>query len=88
MGLLPHPVAISELEIDPAFRDQIRADIDVLLSDSSPDGALLQMKLPPVECKIEEVSFFAAGDQRRFIITGEEGSLAMKRRYRPLRFKL
>ena len=76
MGLLPHPVAISELEIDPALRDQIRTDVDVLMSSASP--ALLQLKLPPVECKIEEVSFFTAGDQRRFVITGEEGSLAVQ----------
>ena len=78
MGLLPHPVAISELEIDPAVRDQIKADMDVLFGKFAPDETLLRLKLPPVECKIEDVSFLAAGDRRRFVITGEEGSLAIE----------
>jgi len=35
MGLLPHPVAVTELEIDGAIKDQIKADIDVLLGNKA-----------------------------------------------------
>jgi hypothetical protein len=78
MGLLPHPVAVSELEIDAATRALIKADIDVLLGADAPVGRLLWLRLPPVQCQIKDVSFFAAGEQRRLIITGEEGSLAIE----------
>ena len=70
MGLLPHPVAVSELEIDEAVRDQIKTDIDSLLGGGS--SALLQFQLPPAECQIKEVSFFTAGDRRRFLVVGDE----------------
>lgn len=78
MGLLPHPVAVSELEIDAATRALIKADIDVLLGADTPAGKLLWLRSPPVQCQIKDVSFFAAGEQRRLIIIGEEGSLAIE----------
>ena len=78
MGLLPHPVAVAELEIDAADRDQIRADIDALLDGSSHAETLFWFKQPPAECQIEEVSFFAAGDRRRFVITGETADLVIE----------
>ena len=77
MGLLPHPVAINELEIDGAVKDQIKADIDLLLGNSASAEELLRMSPPPIECQIKDVSFFAAGEQRRFLVTGEEASLAI-----------
>lgn len=76
MGLLPHPVAVNELEVDEAVRDQLESDVDSLLGGGSP--VLFQFKLAPAECRIEEVSFFGAGDKRRFLITGEEKSLAIE----------
>ena len=78
MGLLPHPVAISELEIAEPIRGQIKADIDLLLSDSVSQEGPLQLSRPAVECQIKGVSFFEQGDQRRLIITGEEASLAIE----------
>lgn len=82
MGLLPHPVTVSELEIDDESREQIKADMDLLLSDKAVDDENLQrMKLPPGDsgpCRIEEVEFFADGERRRFLITGEETNLAIE----------
>lgn len=85
MGLLPHPVAVSELEIAEPVRQQIKADIDLLLIGDSVSRdnhvrgrGLLQLIRPPVECQIEDVSFFEQGDKRRLIITGEEGKLAIE----------
>ena len=77
MGLLPHPVAVSELEISPEAKEQIKSDIDVLLNDS--DGQILRrFQLPPVPCEVKDVSFFASGEKRRLIIAGQEGDLALE----------
>lgn len=82
MGLLPHPVTVSELEIDDESRAQIKADMDLLLSNKAvEDEDLRRMKLPPGDpglCRIEAVEFFAGGERRRFLITGEETNLAIE----------
>jgi hypothetical protein len=78
MGLLPHPVAVGELEIESSAQEQIKADIDVLLGNDVSSGRLLRFQPPPVQCQIKEISFFAAGEQRRLLFTGEEGSLAIE----------
>ncbi len=78
MGLLPHPLVVSELEVDGAFKDQIKADIDLLLGNEPLAEKLLQLRPAPVECQIKDVSFFAAGERRRLIIIGEEASLTIE----------
>ena len=77
MGLLPHPVAVSELEMGAEVIEQVKSDIDVLLSDNAAES-LQQFQLPPVPCQIKEVSFFASGERRRLIIIGEEGDIAVE----------
>jgi hypothetical protein len=77
MGLLPHPVAVSELEIDAAAKEQIKSDIDVLLRDGATES-LLRIQLPPLPCQIKEVSFFAGGARRRLLIAGEEANLTIE----------
>jgi hypothetical protein len=78
MGLLPHPVAIGELEMDGPAKEQIRADIDLLLGSNPSPEKLWRFKTPPVHCQIKEVSFYAVGEHRRLVITGEEASLAIE----------
>jgi len=77
MGLLPHPVAVSELEIGEEAKEQIKRDIDVLLSDGATETPL-RFHLPPLPCQIKEVGFFAAGERRRLLIAGEEANLAIE----------
>lgn len=77
MGLLPHPVAVSELEIGEETKEQIKRDIDVLLGDGATES-LLRFHLPPRPCQVKEVSFFAAGERRRLLIAGEEANLAIE----------
>jgi hypothetical protein len=77
MSLLPHPVAVSELEINGDTREQIKTDIDVLLRDSVSRN-LLRLTSPPVQCQIKDVSFFAEGERRRLLISGEEASLTIE----------
>ena len=78
MGLLPHPVAANELEIDAPTKAQLKAEIDLLLGNTAPVDQLVQLKLPPVVCQIREVGFFAAGERRRLLITGEEANLVIE----------
>lgn len=77
MGLLPHPVAIGELEADEELRVEIRADIELLLRDGLGVEGLRQLTHAPVNCLIEEVTFFTSGDERRLLLAGEEHSLAI-----------
>ena len=77
MGLLPHPVAVSELEIDAEAKEQIKRDIDILLGDGATEH-LLRFHLPPLPCQIQEVSFFAGGARRRLLIAGEEANLTIE----------
>ena len=78
MGLLPHPVAVTELEMDREIKEQIKADIDFLLGSEASPEKLLRLIPPPVECQIKDVSFFAAEDRRRLLITGEEASIVVE----------
>ena len=77
MGLLPHPVAVSELEINQAAKEQIKTDIDVLLGDGDAENLLL-LQPPPVLCQIKDVSFYAADDSRRLLVAGEPGSIVIE----------
>ena len=76
MGLLPHPVAVSELEVDSETREQIKADVDAALAGR--EEGWQQLKQPPIACLISEVSFFGAGDQRRLVVSGEPGNLEIE----------
>lgn len=78
MTLLPHPVAIKEIEINDQWREDIKADITLLLDDNSAPERLLRMKAPPVECRIGDVSFFEHDEQRRLLLKGEECNLAIE----------
>jgi hypothetical protein len=77
MGLLPHPVAASELEIDSEEKEQIKSEIDVLLGDG-PTEALSRFYLPPLPCQVQDVTFFADGAQRRLLIAGEGANLIIE----------
>jgi hypothetical protein len=78
MSLLPHPVALKELEIDEQGRQAIKADINLLLGDNPLTENLLRMNAPAVDCRIEDVSFFEWGEQRRLVLKGEEGNLTIE----------
>ncbi|CAN5878265.1 hypothetical protein BH18ACI4_BH18ACI4_10780 [soil metagenome] len=76
MGLLPHPVAVSELDAE-AKRSEIQADIESLLREGCRAEGLRQLTVAPVNCLIEAVTFHARNDDFRLLIVGEEGSLTV-----------
>jgi hypothetical protein len=77
MTLLPHPVAVSELEVGDQLKEDIKSDVAVLLGNNPATDELVQMKRSPVFCQIKDVSFTKLGGQRRLILTGEESNLAI-----------
>lgn len=78
MGLLPHPVAVNELEMAEPLREQIKADIGILLSDNDTHRRLEQLIQPTTDCLIADISFFEHNDRRRLVITAEESNLAIE----------
>ena len=76
MGLLPHPVAVSELEIDEASRRQIRTDIDSLLRDNTASTSFMKPMHRPQA--IENVGFFGSLEGRRLVVNCETGSLVVE----------
>src|SRR5687767_8935183 len=83
MTLLPHPVAASELEIPDDVRDEIKADIDLLLGDNISVETLSQLQPPPLNCRndacqIKQVDFFEWDDRRRLLVHGERTSLSIE----------
>ena len=77
MGLMPHPVAISELETTETIRAQLKADIDALLVNGPGASELLLMS-PIPGCQITDVSFFDRGEERRLLVAGEDANLVVE----------
>lgn len=77
MGLLPHPVAVGELDADEEKRSEIQADVELLLHEGIGVEGIRLLTPAPVNCLIEEVTFHTRGDERRLLIAGEEESLTV-----------
>ena len=75
MGLLPHPVAVAELDISEDARKGIVADIDLLLRGVRDVSALSSLQPVSVECRIEEVELLESGDRRKLVLNGETANL-------------
>jgi hypothetical protein len=78
MGLLPHPVAIGELETDEHTRTEFRADIDLLLQEGTTATGLQQFTVAGCDCLIQSVEFFARENSRRLVLTCEDGSFVVE----------
>jgi len=78
MGLLPWTLAIEELEVDEHLKRQLKSDAELLLSKGIQAGGVEQVTPAPVDCRIEEVSFFLDGDNRLLIFHGEESALTVE----------
>jgi hypothetical protein len=77
MGLVPHPVAISELGVSELVRDELRRDVDELLQRGE-QATLLQMTHSPVRSSIQSADFTLCEHSRRLIMTCEEGRLVVE----------
>lgn len=72
MGLIPQTMAISELELDADTKAELREDLRALHDDGCDAEGLTRLAPAPAGCLITEVSFYARGDNRRLLITGED----------------
>lgn len=70
MGLVPHPVTISELEADETTKSELRSDVDLLLQDR---GDPVRMTAFANQTPIESVEVLEQEDARRLLIVCEEG---------------
>lgn len=83
MTLLPHPVAVGELDTRDDVREAIKADIDLLLGDNEVTDRLSQLKPCPLSyqsdaCRIRRVELLESGDDRRLLVHGEHASLSIE----------
>lgn len=67
MGLLPHPVVIEELEADEATKSELRSYVDQLLREENKESG-----------PIESVELFVDGEERRLVLTCEQGSVVVE----------
>ena len=74
MGLLPHPVAIAELEADESMRRELSDDIDLLLRGESP----LRMKVVEDPSPIDSVEYLVSEEARRLVLVCERGSVVVE----------
>ena len=78
MGLLPHPVAVGELDAGPEKRSEIQVDVELLLRAGSGADGLRQLSNTLGGCLIAGVTLHTSGDQVRMLIAGEENSLSVE----------
>ena len=74
MGLLPHPVAIAELEADEAMKSELRSDVDRLLRGEPPS----RMEAVEHATPIESVECLEAENARRLILICDERTLVVE----------
>ena len=74
MGLLPHPVAISELEADEAIKSELRSDVDSLLRGEGSS----RMDCVENPTPIQSVEVFESENTRRLVLICEQGQVVIE----------
>ena len=78
MGLLPHPVAVAELDAKDELLVQIKTDIEGLLRHDLGGAPVIGLSPLTLRCVISEVQVFTGGDLRKVLLTGEAGSIEIQ----------
>ncbi len=81
MGLLPHPVTITELEVDESTKSELRNDVDSLLRGEQPS------RMTSVEdpTPIQSVEIFESGDERQLVLNCEQEKVVIETRMSRIR---
>lgn len=74
MGLVPHPMAIAELEADEEIKTELRSDVDSLLRGEDS----VRMKSLDHASPIQSIEVFESGDARRLILICEQGRILIE----------
>jgi hypothetical protein len=81
MGLLPHPVAIAELEADETTKNELRSDVDLLLRGETPS----RMGYVENPTPIQSVEVLESETARRLVLICEQGQVVIETREVPQR---
>ena len=73
MGLLPHPVATAELEVEDEPLTQIKLEIDLLLRGGVDKSRLTRLQPLNVASPITGVEVFMRGDEHKLVLECETG---------------
>jgi hypothetical protein len=73
MGLLPHPVATAELEVEDEALAQIKLEIDLLLRGGVDTSRLARLQPLNVASPITGVEVFVRGDEHELVLECETG---------------
>lgn len=76
MVLLPHPVAISELELDEPAKAEIVDDLERLLAGGRDE--LNRVTAASVEFEIASVEFYQKDDRRRLVLSGSDDAITIE----------
>jgi hypothetical protein len=71
MGLLPHPVAVAELELDEGLLAELKLDVDWLLKGNGEAQPLRSFVPLTARFPIKEVQLFIRGAERKLLLEGE-----------------
>lgn len=77
MGLLPHPVAIGELEADETIKDELKSDVDRALQNPN-SGAFIRLTPLHNSSPIQTVDFFIRQNSRQLILSCQSGSIVIE----------
>lgn len=77
MGLLPHPVAIAELETDEVTKAQLQNAVDLMLQQREQFKCSL-LKALPGSTPIQTIDFFVRENSRRLLMACEQGSIVVE----------
>lgn len=78
MGLLPHPVAIAELEVTEDLRSEIKAEIDLLLRDGTAAASLIRFSLFTTVHLIAAVHLFRRDYELKLVIEDDSGNIELR----------
>lgn len=78
MGLLPHPVATAELEVEDEALEQIKLEIDLLLRVGVDTSRLARLTPVHVASPITGVELFVRGDEHKLVLECENGSVRIQ----------
>ena len=78
MGLLPHPVAVAELEVGEELLAQLKVDIDLLLKGGDELERLTHFVPLTSSWPITEASVFDRDNERKLLLRGETGVIEIQ----------
>lgn len=79
MGLLPQTTALADLDLTDEERSALAAELAALhAQEDAGDEYAARVTRAPDGCRIEEVEFYARGDERRLLLRGEETDIAVE----------